>query len=126
MKLLLIDPSTLLNERLERILANLDCVEVVEATTTVEDATRVMQSLRPEIVVMNAWLPDGEGIGVLARVRAESPSACLIVMSHDSSAPYKKRWLRAGADYCLDLPVQIELLLDVVTQRGVQCRGMNS
>lgn len=114
MKLLLIEQSTVLSERLAGILADLDCVEAVETAGTIEDATRVLRPMRPEIVVMDANRPDGSGIEALARVKAEDPSVCVIVVSYDSSEPYRKRWLQAGADYCFDISIQIDQLLNAV------------
>jgi hypothetical protein len=38
----------------------------------------------------------------------------LIVVSSNSSEPYRKRWLQAGADHFFDLSVQIDPMLNVV------------
>jgi len=113
MKLLLVEPSILLRERLAAMLTSLGCVEIVE-TTAVEDASRVIRDMQPEIVVMDAPLPDETGLEALARARSECPSACLIMVSSYSSEPYRKRWLQAGADHFFDLSAQIDMLLKVV------------
>ncbi len=113
MTLLLVEPSTLFRERLAAILASIGYVEIVESAT-LEMASQIIRTLQPEIVVMDAELTDGGGLELLSVARAECPSACLIVVSQNSSEPYKKRWLQAGADHCFDLSVQIDQLLDVV------------
>ena len=115
MKLLLVEPSILLRERLAAMLTSLGCVRIVE-TTAVEDASQIVRAMQPEILVMSAQLPDESGLEALARARSECPSACLIVVSSYSSEPYRKRWLQAGADHFFDLSAQIDLLLDVVMQ----------
>lgn len=113
MKLLLVEPSILLRGRLAAMLTSLGCVEIVE-TTAAEDASRVILAIQPEVVVMDAHLPDEAGLEALARARSTCPSACLIVVSSNSSEPYRKRWLQAGADHFFDLSVQIDPMLNVV------------
>lgn len=113
MKLLLVEPSMLLRERLTAMLSSLGCVEIVE-TAAVEEARHLIPAMRPEIVIMDAQLPDEGGLDALSRARAECPSACLIVVSAHSAEPYTKRWLQAGADHFFDLSAQIDLLLKVV------------
>ncbi|OJW95054.1 response regulator [Thiobacillus sp. 65-1402] len=117
MKLLLVESSTLLRERLAAMLASLGCAEIVESTAA-EDTNRIMRLVQPEIVVMDARLPDESGCEALARVRHACPSACLIVMSSYSSEPYRKRWLQAGADHFFDLSAQLDLLLNVVRRHS--------
>ncbi len=113
MTLLLVEPSTLLRERLAAILASLGCMEIVE-TATYEMASEVIRSQQPMIVIMDAQLTDGSGLELLSVARVECPSACLIVVNPNSSEPYRKRWLQAGADHCFDLSVQIDQLMEVV------------
>ena len=115
MKLLLVEPSILLRGRLAAMLTSLGCVEIVE-TTAVEDASRVIRDMQPEIVVMGAQKPDEGGLEELARARFECPSACMIVVSSYSPEVYRKRWLQAGADHFYDLSAQIDLLLNTVTR----------
>lgn len=115
MKLLLVEPSTLLRERLAEMLASLHGVEIVE-TAAVENARRAMRGMQAKIVVMNAPKPDENGLDALARLRSECPSACLIVVSSYSPEAYRKRWLQAGADHFYDLTAQTDLLLSTVTR----------
>lgn len=120
MTLLLVEPSTLLRERLVAILASLDCVEIVE-TAAFGKASQVMRTLQPEIVIMDAQLTDDRGLEFISQARTECPSTCLIVVNPNSSEPYRKRWLQAGADHCFDLSVQIDQLLDVVIRHSQMC-----
>lgn len=115
MKLLLVEPSTLLRERLAAMLASLHGVEIVQAAG-VENAHRAMRGMQPKVVVMDAQKPDETGLEALAKMRTECPSACLIVVSSYSPEAYRKRWLEAGADHFYDLSAQIDLLLNTVTR----------
>lgn len=115
MKLLLVEPSTLLRERLAAMLASLHGVEIMEIAA-LENASSVMWGAQPEVVVMGARQPDDSGLEALARARFECPSACMIVVSSYSPEAYRKRWLQAGADHFYDLSAQTDLLLNTVTR----------
>lgn len=115
MKLLLVEPSILLRERLAAMLSSLHGVEIVEIAA-LEHASRAMRGVQPEVVVMGAQKPDEGGLEELARARFECPSACMIVVSSYSPEVYRKRWLQAGADHFYDLSAQIDLLLNTVTR----------
>lgn len=110
MRLLLIEPSDLLRERMAAMLAGLGCAEIIEAAS-VEEAAQFILVLRPEIVIVDAGLPDRHALDALAWARAESPAACLVVVSVHSAEPYRKRWLQAGADDFFDLSAQIDGLV---------------
>lgn len=113
MKLLLVEPSNLLRERLVAMLSSFNSIEIVEATT-VDGACQVKHVAPPEIVVIGAQLPDEDGVKSLVKMRAEYLSACLVVITPYASELYRKRWLQAGANYCLDLSIQIEQFLNIV------------
>lgn len=119
MKLLLLDPLVLVRERLGAMLDSLDFVEV-EIANTLEDSIQIVRSIRPEIVILRARMPDGGSIEMLTMVKSVCPSICLIVVSDlDLSEVYVKRWRLAGADYCFDLFLQLDQLLDTVRQLGI-------
>jgi DNA-binding NarL/FixJ family response regulator len=110
MRLLLIEPSALLRERLAAMLANLGCAEILGAGS-VEEAARSIPVRRPDIVIVDAGLPDRSALDALAWARAECPLAWLVVVSAHSAELYRKRWLQAGADDFFDLSTQIDGLV---------------
>lgn len=110
MRLLLIEPSVLLRERLAAMLAGLGCAEVIEATS-IEEASQFILLLRPEIVIVDAGLPDRRALDALTWARAKCPAAWLVVVSSHAAEPYRKRWLQAGADEFFDLSAQVEGLV---------------
>lgn len=117
MKLLLVEPSILLRERLVAMLASIYFVEIAEAST-VDDACRLKQVILPEVVVMDAQLPDEISIEALGRVKTECPLVCLIVITPYAEEPYRKRWLQAGADHCFDLSSELDQFMEIVKQHS--------
>lgn len=119
MRLLLVEKSVLLRERLVAMLAGIQGLDRIETAASVEEASAVMRAARPDIVVIDACLPDGIGTKVLARIKAECAPGCVIVLSHDSADLYRKCWLQAGADHCFDINAQLDQLLNAVRQAAV-------
>lgn len=116
MKLLLLDPLVLVRERLGAMLASLDFVEV-EIANTMEYPIQIIRSIRPEIVILRASMPYGGSIETLSMLKSECPSICLIAVSDlNLSEVYIKRWRLAGADYCFDILLQLDQLIDTVRQ----------
>lgn len=116
MRVLLVEPSGLLRERLAAMLKGLGGIEIVEAVAA-EEAGRIVAATRPGVVIMGAGLPDEAGLAALdalVRAKAGCRSVYLIVTSAHAAEPYRKRWLQAGADRFFDLSTQIDSLLKVV------------
>jgi DNA-binding response OmpR family regulator len=60
---------------------------------------------RPDVVVLDLDLPDGDGFEVLARVRELSDVPLVAVAAPESSGEERARALRAGADDCVARPL---------------------
>lgn len=118
MKLLLLDPTVLVRDRLGAVLASLDFVEL-EITSTMEDAIQSMQTIHPDIAILHAELPDEKSIEMLARLKSECALTYVIVVSNQLPNICRKRWEIAGADYCFDISMQVDQMLDTVQQLGI-------
>jgi len=93
----------------------LDAVEVAEgwrATGTVEQVS----DLRPDALVLDRRLPDGDGLDVVRAVRRAGPAGALpiVVVTADDDPGLRTAAFDAGADEHLVKPVAPEDLLAVV------------
>ncbi len=121
MNILLVENSGLVSERLAAVLSSLDYVDAVSTASSHEEAVRLMHAMPQDILVTNAHLPDGEAFRVLAWVQAHHPSIRRIVMSCDLSDIFQKRWLQAGAEHVLDMPIQTDELIKIVRMTAEHC-----
>jgi CheY-like chemotaxis protein len=69
----------------------------------------------PALAVVDARLPDGDGVGLIVELRRRDPALLGVVVTGDASPDLRQRALDAGAFAVLSKPVDAEELLRVVT-----------
>jgi DNA-binding NarL/FixJ family response regulator len=79
--LLLVDDHLIFLEGLRRILEGQDDLQVVGETGSIEGAIEQVQSLRPDVVLLDLGLKDGSGLEALPRILEACPEAQVIVLS---------------------------------------------
>jgi DNA-binding NarL/FixJ family response regulator len=70
--------------------------EVVGEARTASDAVRLIRELRPDVAIIDIYLPDMSGIKLIERLRDESQTIRLVAYSSDDLALADA--IRAGAD----------------------------
>lgn len=63
----------------------------------VADALAAAERTRPDVVIVDVGLPDGDGFSLTVRLRALSPAPQVVVVSSDGSAAYADEARRVGA-----------------------------
>ena len=82
--------------------------QVIEASTCA-DAMRLAHAESPDLILLDATLPDGEGVGVCQQIKAhEGLRGTFVVMlsGQDTTAEHQAEALNAGADGYLAKPVE--------------------
>jgi DNA-binding response OmpR family regulator len=91
--------------------------EVVSAS----DATLALNVARkeqPDLIVLNSRLPGGGGVTALKRIRACVHTAVIPVIGlTERASPQRQELLAAGAQECLEKPVDIEALCGIIRRR---------
>ena len=79
------------------------------AARTVADGVALAAARRPNLVLMDIQLPDGDGITALRRLRSSSETASLVVVALTAFAMKddRERLLRAGFDGYLEKPIDV-------------------
>jgi DNA-binding NarL/FixJ family response regulator len=78
---LLVDDHLIFLEGLRRILESQDDVEVIGATGTIAGAIEQAQRCRPDVVLLDLGLKDGNGLDALPHLLDVCPKARIIVLS---------------------------------------------
>jgi DNA-binding NarL/FixJ family response regulator len=72
-------------------------ISVVASAATAQEAGDLAAAHRPDVVVLDIGLPDGTGIALIPRLRADSPASHILMLtSYDDDASIHAA-LRAGA-----------------------------
>ncbi len=98
----IVDGSTILQERLGAMLAEVDGVEVVGHAHNEASAVSAIRAHRPDLVIQDVQTADGSGLKLLAGIKGDETPPVVIVLTNDVDPPYRRAYLRAGADYILD------------------------
>ena len=115
---LVVDDSPLVTEALGALL---DAVGYRTATAhTVAEAVRAARDLRPDALLLDLTLPDGEGLDVLGALgpTAEGRPAALALTGHDDPDT-AARCLAAGCRAVLTKPVRGAALVRALAEAGV-------
>jgi two-component system OmpR family response regulator len=78
---------------------------------TGSDAVRLCSDLRPDAIVLDMMLPDIDGLGVLARVRAADPGVSVLFLTARDEVEHRIAGLTAGADDYVTKPFSLEEVL---------------
>lgn len=78
-RVMIVDDHRVLAELLAAALSERDDIAVVGTAGTAADALPMVAALRPDVVILDYDLPDGDGVSMIAPVRAAS-SPCQVLM----------------------------------------------
>jgi signal transduction histidine kinase len=93
----IVDDSAVFRSALSSTLASFPSVRVVGSATTVAEAFEIVHRLRPDVVLMDVGLPDGDGLTATRRLRSEHPEIEVVVMTLHDGPRYGEQALDAGA-----------------------------
>jgi two-component system response regulator DevR len=95
--LLLVEDHRLMFEGLSSLLSEYPDLSVVGVATTVADSVHKAVLLRPDVVLMDYRLPDGDGAQATERIRVQAPDTAILFLSADPSEAAVTRAVEAGA-----------------------------
>src|SRR5436853_7357307 len=72
-RVFLLDDHEVVRRGLLALLESAPDIEVVGESGSAQEATRIIPGLRPDVAVLDARLPDGDGVTVCRDVRAVEP-----------------------------------------------------
>src|SRR6187551_2313296 len=80
-RVLLVDDHQLIREGLRRAFERTGDLEVVGEAASVAEARAALALLRPDVLVTDVRLPDGDGIALTTQVRADNPRLGIVVLT---------------------------------------------
>lgn len=110
--ILVVDDDARVTRSVETVLRD-EGFRVVVASGGVE-ALDVLDSTTPDLVLLDVWMPDLDGIEVLERLRARRPDLPVIVISGHGTVELAVKATRLGAVDFIEKPFSIDGLLGTV------------
>jgi len=113
-RVLLADDHTLVRAGIRGLLQSLAGVEVVGEAGDGNEALRLAESLRPDVMLLDVGMPGLNGLEVAGRIASFDSAIRVVILSMHNSEEYVLRALRAGcAGYLLKASAVAELEIAV-------------
>ncbi len=113
-RILIVDDHFMVRMGLAGSLNDMDDMQVVGEAGTAEEAVRSFRQLQPDVVLMDLCLPDANGVSAIRRIREESSSARILVLSINESEEDIYQSVEAGAIGYLSKSVEPHELLQAI------------
>lgn len=115
MSVMLIDGSVSFRSRLRSYLQTcLPLVEIVAETGDGKEAVMLVETVRPDVVILDIQLGAHGGIQLLSQIRARPRPPVMIVLTHLVAREYHLACLEEGADFFFDKMFDLEILKEVL------------
>ena len=120
MKILLVEDSRILRDRLRGIINGIPDSILVAASDNEDDARFQLEKHRPDLAVIDLRLKRGSGLSVIAHIKAMQPATVMIVLTNLAQAEYRASCMKLGAHYFFDKSKDIAAFTQLLTDL---CRG---
>jgi two-component system, OmpR family, response regulator len=121
LRVLLVEDSAMLADRICEELRNLEDVEVIAVVDNQKDATDWVRKGSVDVIVLDLQLKQGSGFGVLRGLGERRPA--IIIMTNHVLPEYRVCAKRLGADHFLNKSNDYVHLADVVgSLRDTRCK----
>ena len=112
-KVVVVDDSSVLRERLIEMLAEISGVQIIGQATNSTDALKSIQELKPDIVVLDIQMPGGNGIEIIPTIKQQKFSPEIIIFTNFPYPQYRKKCMESGADYFFDKSTEFETMVNL-------------
>jgi DNA-binding NarL/FixJ family response regulator len=112
-RVLVVDDSVAVRDRLVALLSELAGVDVVGTASDAPEGVAVARRLAPDAVVLDIRMPGGDGVAVLQDIKARAPETVVVMLTNYTDEEHRARCLAAGADHFLDKSVDLDRLAEI-------------
>lgn len=112
-KLLIVDDNTEFTTMLSQYTASKGIFSEVHVAKDGAEGFEMIESLRPDVVILDLIMPQLDGIGVLERLASNNDSfrPAIVVLSAIGQDSYVKRAMNLGASYYIVKPFDVDVLI---------------
>jgi DNA-binding NarL/FixJ family response regulator len=122
LRVLLVEDSRVLTERLAEVIRLSDDVELVGAVDTEDGARAAVQHEPIDIMILDLHLKQGNGFGVLRGLRKNGARPYVVVLTNYDLPEYKSAALALGVTHFLDKLRDYDRLPEVLRELVARAR----
>ena len=110
-RVLIVDDHTIVRTGLRALINGEAGMELVGEATCGEEALKLTQELRPDVLVLDLSLPDMDGIQVTRKLKSEQPDVRVLILTVHEDEALLREAIRAGASgYIIKHAAESELI----------------
>ena len=110
-RLLLVDDHSVVRAGLRMLLESDGDLEVVDESGDLADAVFKVRRHKPDMILLDVRLPDGDGVEAIGRLRAEAPDSRVLILSMEDDPHHVRQAFANGANgYILKEAAETDLL----------------
>ena len=113
-RVMVIDDHPLIRRGLIDLITRQTDMEVVGEAEGLADAFRVFDEARPNFVIVDITLKDGNGLEFIKDIKSRQPETMMLVSSMQDETLYAERCLRAGARGYINKDEAAEKVIDAI------------
>lgn len=121
-RVLVVEDERTIAKNFQQKLRSIGCE--VSVAHTCKDAQSANSSFFPDVIILDLRLPDGDGLKLLPKLKAESPSTNVIVVTAHGNERIAVEAMKNGAYEYLSKPVDLDEL-QLVVNRAVDQQQMS-
>ncbi len=115
---IIVDDIAETRENLKKLLQFEPNVEVVGVGRSGQEAIKVANETKPDVVLMDINMPDMDGIAATEKIRAKQSATQIVILSVQSDPNYMRKAMLAGARDFLTKPPDLDELLSAIRRAG--------
>lgn len=124
LKTYIVEDNVTIRENLVGTLEELTCISAVGFAETEAEAVRWLaeNSEQWELAIVDLFLKQGSGLGVLQAVSTRRPDQKIVVLSNYATPDIRKRCAQFGVDAVFDKSNEIDALIDFCIEQASALR----
>ena len=120
MRIVIVDDSVVIRQRLVRQLREMDGIEVVGEADDVPVAKKLVEKLKPDVAVLDIRMPSGSGADLVQELKQLKPAPTVIMLTNYPYPENRKKCMALGADFFFDKSTEFQ---EVVRLLGRMATG---
>lgn len=112
---LVVDDSILMLERIIPALQEIPGIELVIHAGTCKEARTILQTLKPDLILLDIQLPDKSGISLLEHIKADYQQIVVYMMTNHASEEYRELCRKLGASQFFDKSTDLDRLTETLS-----------
>ncbi len=116
--LLIVDDNMRFVERMIGLLDDVDNIGFINVANDYNEATRIIDEERPDVVLLDINLPGKNGIDILRKLKSDELHSHVLMVTNHADDYYRRQCSDIGADHFLDKSNDFGKVAGIIRQLG--------